>query len=1056
MANNEIASAYVALYPKFVDAQRNITKELGGTGVQAGAKVAGQKAGLSFSNGLGGSIESAGQVFQSLGKTLGNVGTQLTNKVTKPALAAGVATAGIVIGAGWGRLVQIDNARAKLTGLGHDASAVEKILDNANAAVLGTSFSLADASTAAASAVAAGVKQGADLERYLKGIGDAAAIAGSEFNDMADIFNNVQTQGRAYNGELRRLAQQGIPIYQWLAEEAGVSADAIRDMARDGEISSALFLDAIEHNIGGAAQKIGELSISAAWENIQASIGRIGANFLNAGGDGQGFFDQVKPLLNELLGSLKNLEGGAGDFGVKFGRAFADGIQWVRSNKDSIVDFGSEVLSVFKKSGDIVGSFFGAVQGFYKSLSPQTKDQIKDFGAAAIAVSTFAGPLLKVLSPALVATGKLLGAFGGYISSVSGNLKISNGAVKNFSALLNPLKGGLVAVAGAAAGIAVAFAVKAWSDYKTNVENLEKATSGLSGQTYLAEQAYVNFGREAGNAVNGLAEYIPTLDDVVKSTAELADSISQAFVDYGSEAAQLDKFVGVIKDFGDIAEPTARDIEDLRIAVEGYNRITGDSLEITDDTTGALDRSIDSILGTAGAWKELALAQVLQEKSIEVYSNLVDAEIAYTKAQEDTIQARKDYSVAVENGLGSQDQLLKKLQDTEKVEADAKAVVDEHNKSLDEYADLLADTRRGLSKYKDGVKDYIKSSENLNQAFKDNEISIDDFSEALAYLQIDTKELAKISDEELVNIAQSYDGTLGDLANRLSDAGLELTTSWADGQKAGIPLVNNATEEIAATSYGAFKKVEAEASTSGKKVVDNYGGEMLKKRSVLDTSSNETFVLPLRKNFGSASSDATKYSGSATSNYNSGLKTGKGKITTTASSINTSVSSAFKSPGEKSYSWGLHASNNFASGIGAGKRAVTEAVSSVAQIMYDRLGHTKPKKGVLSVGEQIWGKHLSQNFAEGIGQGAKDVIKEVESLTEDAAEVLKDSSVFGMDDINARLELSGENISESNLELLGSVGGLAELLKGLKVVLDTGQTVGGLLPEINNQLGAGL
>lgn len=1053
-ANNEIASAYIALYPKFVDAKKNISDALGNKQVQEEADNAGKKAGSSFAKGLGGAIQEAGSVYEGLGNTLGKVGDQLTNKITKPALAAGVATAGIVIGAGWGRLVQIDTAQAKLTALGHSGESVKEIMQSANDAVTGTSYSLADAATAAASATAAGVKSGSELTRYLTNIADVSAIANTEFNSTADIFNKVQSSGKAYYRDLKLLANSGIPIYQYLAEELGVTTDEVQKLGSAGQISSEQFYRAIEKNLGGAAQTIGELSVSAAWSNIQASIARIGANFLNAGGDGQGFFDQVKPLLNELLGELKGLEGGASEFGVQFGKAFADGVYWIRSNKDNIADFGREVLSVFKSSGEIVSGFFGSVQDFYKSLSPQTKQQVKDFAAAALAVSTFAGPLLKVLSPALVGVGRVMQSFGGYVTTVSKNLSSSNTAVKNFSALLNPLRGGLIAVGTAAVAIGVGFAAKAWGDYKKRVEDLDLATSGLSGQAWRAEKAYFDFGKQLNDTSGQFSDYAKSFDEVVTNTAELATNIQESFANYGAEAAELDRYVDTIQRFGDIAEPTAKDIEDLRIAVEGYNRITGDSVTITDDTNGALDRSIESIVGAADAWKELALAQVLQEKSQEVISNLVDAEIAYGKAQEDTAEARKNYIEAVDNGLGSQDQLLQILQKTEKTEAEAKAVVDEHNKALDDYANILAESRSELNKYKGAITDYINNSSGLKKSFDEAGISVDDFSEALAYLQVDVKDLSKISDEELTNIAQSYDGNLGNLASLLNEKGLEITTSWADGQSAGIPLVDSSIDEIRSTVSSGFDDISKNASASGKSTVENFSSPINSANGQLNSSANAGFYLPLKNNFDKTARQSTDSGRLVPQNYSGAIDKYKGGVNTSTNAISRTVSTNLTRHNSKSSGWGRELVTNFASGISKYTGAVTNAVSTVAQTVRDYLGHSKPKKGALSVGETIWGVHMMENLADGIRDGSDDVINAVEDLTEEAASILSESSVLGMDDINARLFVSGENVGSNNVELMGSLSGLAELLQGLKVVLDSGEVVGGLMPEINNQLGA--
>lgn len=260
--------------------------------------------------------------FGGIGKAAQSIGGKLSKFVTAPALAATTALAGMSLSKGFSRLKSIDEAKAKLTGLGNSAEQVQEIMKSANASVKGTAYGLDEAATTAASAVAAGVKPGKELTRYLSLTADAAAASGASMADMGSIINKVQTSQHAYTEEINMLADRGLPIYQWLADECHKSADAVKDMASKGEISSEMFLKAIEKNIGGAAAIIGENSFTGALSNVQASINRIGANFLDAGGEGGGFFSQIKPLLVDLKEALGSVEAISADLGVSFGKMF--------------------------------------------------------------------------------------------------------------------------------------------------------------------------------------------------------------------------------------------------------------------------------------------------------------------------------------------------------------------------------------------------------------------------------------------------------------------------------------------------------------------------------------------------------------------------------------------------------------------------------------------------------------------------------------------------------------------------------------------------------------
>lgn len=331
--------------------------------------------------------------LSSFGAKCTEIGSKLTKSITTPALGAATALGGLTIGKGFKRLTGIDDARAKLKGLGHSADDVKSIMNNALESVKGTSYGLDAAATTAAGAVAAGVKPGKDLTRYLSLTADAAAEAGINMSDMGSIINKVQTSGVAMSDNLNQLADRGLPIFQWIADEAGVSADAVKDMAAKGQISSEMFLNAIEKNIGGAAKTIGEESFTAALANMGASLSRIGANFLNAGNSGKGAFDQLKPLIGEVTEILGGVEDKAVEWGETLGNAMSvvvDKFHELKDNFDNLSDKQQGVvknaagmgamftvglgpaINIIGKTSTALGKFSGGVDSLFGKIQPLT------------------------------------------------------------------------------------------------------------------------------------------------------------------------------------------------------------------------------------------------------------------------------------------------------------------------------------------------------------------------------------------------------------------------------------------------------------------------------------------------------------------------------------------------------------------------------------------------------------------------------------------------------------------------------------------------------------
>lgn len=285
--------------------------------------------------------------FASIGKSMVSVGKNLTSHITKPALVAGTALAGITLAKGWARMTEIDNARVKLTALGHSGDSVKEIMNNALASVKGTAYGLDEAATTAASAVASGIEKGKPLENYLKTVADTASVAGVSMADMGSIFNKVAAKGKVDAEILNQLSDAGVPALQLLADQLGVTSAEVADLVSKGEVDFATFQAAMQKGMDGAAVTMGSKTITGAISNISASIGRIGANFLGSADDANSFAGRVLPLLNEFMGWLGKVEDKAAKWGATFGEVFGAVIEYVRSGGESFGTLSSSAQSVF-------------------------------------------------------------------------------------------------------------------------------------------------------------------------------------------------------------------------------------------------------------------------------------------------------------------------------------------------------------------------------------------------------------------------------------------------------------------------------------------------------------------------------------------------------------------------------------------------------------------------------------------------------------------------------------------------------------------------------------
>lgn len=365
----ELGQAYVQIMPSAQGISGSIQKAL-----DPEASAAGKSAGS--------------KIASSIASSMGKAGKTLTKAITVPAMGAAAAVGGVVAAFGWKRLVGLDSARAQLQGLGYDAEAVDRISTQVKDAIQGTVTTMAEGVSVAAGGLAAGVKEGAELERYIKLVGDAAVGANRPVSDMATIFNRVQGMGKLMTQELNMI-EDGMPGFSLaMSKSLGVTQEEFRKMVTAGEVSSDQFLNVMD----GFAGKMSD-AYANSWQgmvsNTKANIGIIGESILG------GVFEQSKESIAEFLEYLRSddVKEWAKQVGETLGNAFTTMIESIK----------------------------GAIE-WWTGLDGSTKKLILTFAGVAVAI----GPILMILSKitttimSLVPLFKVLGTAIGLITSPVG------------------------------------------------------------------------------------------------------------------------------------------------------------------------------------------------------------------------------------------------------------------------------------------------------------------------------------------------------------------------------------------------------------------------------------------------------------------------------------------------------------------------------------------------------------------------------------------------------------------------------------------------------------
>lgn len=336
--------------------------------------------------GIAKALKASEGAADSTGDSMGSkISSKLGGALKKGAIGAGVSAGGVLaasITKGLGRLNSIEQAEAKLKGLGNSTQQVGSIMENALASVNGTAFGLEEAATTAGSLVAAGIKPGQELEGVLTTVADTATIAGRSMSDMGLIFGSVAAKGKLQGDDMLQLLAGGIPVLQLLADETGKTSAEISDMVSNGEVDFALFERAMKRGMGGAALEAGN-TVQGAFKNMGAAAGRLGATiagpfFTQAAGG----FTGVTKALDDLNGRMKPV--------------MEDMASWLTGTAvPALKDFGQQgaeglrnVWQAFKDSGaiEVTVDAFKQLWSAGKALAPALASIGKSVGAATAAL----------------------------------------------------------------------------------------------------------------------------------------------------------------------------------------------------------------------------------------------------------------------------------------------------------------------------------------------------------------------------------------------------------------------------------------------------------------------------------------------------------------------------------------------------------------------------------------------------------------------------------------------------------------------------------------------
>lgn len=142
-------------------------------------------------------------------------------------------------------------------------------------------------------------------------IGDMGSAFGVQEDSLVELtrqFSQVQQAGYAYTEDLNILADRGIPIYQAIADQVGITVAEVKKMASDGKLTAEIYNKAIDsmakttEGAMDAQSKTFNGMISTLQDNLTSLAGLLTEKLFNAL---SGVLSVVLPLVESFTSAYK-------------------------------------------------------------------------------------------------------------------------------------------------------------------------------------------------------------------------------------------------------------------------------------------------------------------------------------------------------------------------------------------------------------------------------------------------------------------------------------------------------------------------------------------------------------------------------------------------------------------------------------------------------------------------------------------------------------------------------------------------------------------------------
>ena len=565
---------------------------------------------------------------------------------------------------------------------------------------------------------------------------DKATDAGLALNDMLLASGSSTQLTTAAMEQFRQMLSKGKPeMEDWKSLTSAMPGQM--DQLAKSMLGPTANANDLYKALGGG----GEATISM--EQLLDQIIKLDKQ----GGDGfQSFQKQAETATGGVRTSMSNMS-----------NAITKGIA---GTMDAI---GKEnIAGTFNGIKDVINSAFKAVNGVISKTMPLIKGVVEN---------------LKPMAPAIATA---VGAFAGFkvLGGVASHFRDTIRAMDEFSRsgadIPKSLSPANLAFTAAAAGVSLL--VSAYVDVKRKQENFETSTKGLAET--VADTATLSGYTETIDNIGGAAKPAAmNVDKLAESTAKHVEAMEHNNSTAEAQIAKLNTAQKVIDECAGKTELSAEQQGKLEWAVKALNDELGINITKTDVMAGEYRDADGNVVNLKDSVYKLIEAKKEEARVAALTANLTEAYQSQSDAAATLAQAQANYNQQVDYWSQKFPDMSREQIEAEKVgrkwhdELDrAQGIYDNATSAVGNLETQLGTQAQAMNADASELERFCSATSPLFQAtLAQNGTNVAQLSQSLGDLGVDTSSLKSLSEDQLNQLAQCYDGTKGSIVGKLGE-----------------------------------------------------------------------------------------------------------------------------------------------------------------------------------------------------------------------------------------------------------------------------------------------